>query len=34
MKLFAHKTEPEEYYSLAEIDKTKAVYRLIVGERS
>jgi len=34
MKLFHHKTEDEEYYSPAQIDKTKAVYRLIIGERS
>lgn len=34
MKLFYHKTEEEEYYSLTQIDKTKAVYRLIIGERS
>jgi len=34
MRLFHHKTTDEEYYSPAQIDKTKAVYRLIIGERS
>ncbi len=34
MRIFYHKTEDEEYYSSAQIDKTKAVYRLIIGERS
>ena len=34
MKLFHTKTKQEQYYSIADIDKTKAVYRLIIGERS
>jgi len=34
MRLFHHKDKDEEYYSPTQIDKTKAVYRLIIGERS
>ena len=34
MKLFHTKTKKEKYYDISEIDKTKAVYRLIIGERS
>lgn len=34
VKLFHTKTNQEQYYNITDIDKTKAVYRLIIGERS
>lgn len=34
MKPFFVKTKDEEYYDSTDIDRTKAVYRLIIGERS
>lgn len=34
MKLFSHKDKQELWYDISEIDKTNAVYRLIIGERS
>lgn len=34
MKPFFIKTKQEEWYDISEIDKTNAVYRLIIGERS
>ena len=34
MKPFFVKTKQEKWYDITEIDKTNAVYRLIIGERS